>query len=340
MQAAQPDEIRLKRQGQVRVAERMGMTQDGSRSREPAAKGIRIMPGRLFLPALIVFLCGAAASHAEEQPSVFSGPQVGEKLPPLKASLAYGRDAREVVDFVELAAGRPSLMVIVNGANRPAAGLTRSLMNFAEMQGDKLFAGIVYLDGDLTAAGKYLRRAVAWWGVEPPVGVSVDGAEGPGSWGLNRNVNLTILVADKGRVTANFALIQPSLTDGPKILAVVTDLTGGRAPKNAEIVFLSIPTQKIGNATWPPAPSDIAMRRLICDALAAEDDDQARATAAAVDSYVGDNKHRQTVLGGTAAGLLKGKEYTEVRGVPIISHLRRWRDSYYVPVERRRRKPE
>ncbi len=64
--------------------------------------------------------------------------------------------------------------------------LTRILMNFAEMRGDKLFAGVVYLDKDLSAAEQNLKRAVSWWKVGPPVGVSIDGAEGPGSYGLNR----------------------------------------------------------------------------------------------------------------------------------------------------------
>ncbi|MEO1997176.1 MAG: hypothetical protein ABGZ17_18055 [Planctomycetaceae bacterium] len=271
----------------------------------------------------------ALTACADEQAQVFSGPQAGESLPPFRVSLAFGEDVGHVVDYVKLADGRPSLLVIVNGANRPAAALTRSLMNFAEMQGELLFAGVVYLDDDVSDAGKYLRQAIAWWGVSPPVGVSVDGAEGPGAYGLNRNVNLTILVAHDGRVLSNFALIQPSLTDGPKILADVTMLIGGRVPTKAEMAFLSSPTRKLGNARWQAAPSDVAMRRLICDALAAGDDEAAQVAAAAVDSYVSDNKQRQAVLGTAAAGLLNRKGYAKIGGVPIEGYLRGWRDDYY-----------
>lgn len=278
----------------------------------------------------------ALGACADEQPQVFSGPQVGERLPPFRVSLAFGQDVGEVVDFIKLADGGPSLLVIVNGANRPAAALTRSLMNFAELQGDKLFAGVVYLDDDVSGAGKYLRQAIAWWGVSPPVGVSVDGAEGPGAYGLNRNVNLTILVANDGRMVSNFALIQPSLTDGPKILTHVTRLIGGRVPTKAEMAFLSSPTRKLGSARWPLAPTDIAMRRLICDALATADDGEARSAAAVVDSYVSNNKQRQTALGRAAAVLLNRKGYVEIRGVPIMSYLQRWRDDYYEVSENQR----
>ena len=54
------------------------------------------------------------------------------------------------------------------------------------------------------------------------MGVSVDGAEGPGAWGLNREVAMTVVVGKDGKATANFALVQPSVqSDGPKIFAAM-----------------------------------------------------------------------------------------------------------------------
>ena len=84
----------------------------------------------------------------------------------------------------------------------------------------------------------------------PPVGISIDGAEGPGSYGLNRNVNVTVLVGKDGRVTANFALIQPSELDATKILGEVVKLVGGTAPTTAESIFLSMPTRRPAAAKW------------------------------------------------------------------------------------------
>lgn len=287
-------------------------------------------------PAVVIavlFLIAMDVSRAEEKTPVFSGPQAGEKLSALKVRLAYGKEAGQMVDLVERAAGKPTLLVIVNGSNRPAARLTRILMNFAEMHKEKLFAGVVYLDSDLSVAEQRLKRAVSWWKVGPPVGISIDGAEGPGSYGLNRNVNLTVLVANKGRVTSNFALVQPSETDAPKILKDVVALAGGRVPTEAEVMFLSVPTSKLPNVRWRTAPADVKMRELICAALAAEDDQTVRSASAAIEKYIGDDQERQVVLGDAAAILLEGR--SRVRGKPIVKHLRSWRMKYAARVEKK-----
>ena len=284
--------------------------------------------------SVVLFLVATGVSRADETPPIFSGPQAGEKLPALKVRLAYGENANRIVDFIEQSGGKPTLLVIVNGSNRPAARLTRILMNFAEMRGKALFAGVVYLDNDPTAAGRQLKRAGSWWKVGPPVGVSIDGAEGPGSYGLNRHVNVTVLVADQGRVTSNFALVQPSENDAPKILKDVVAHVGGRVPSDAEVMFLSVPTYKPPNVRWRNAPSDVKMRELICAALAAKDARTARSASAAVEKYVGDDKDRRAVLGDVAAILLEGR--TKVRGKPIVQHLRSWRMKYDAQVETKR----
>jgi hypothetical protein len=291
----------------------------------------------IFLVALLRVPVGSLA--AEEEAPVFSGPQVSEKLPALKVTLAYGKEAGRVVDLVEQAAGRPTLLVIVHVPTRPAANLTRSLMNFAEMRGEKLFAGVVYLDNDQSAAERYLRQAGSWWSVGPPVGVSVDGAEGPGSYGLNRNVSLTILVAHEGVVRANFPLIQPSPTDAPKILKEVVALAGGNIPTPAEVAFLSMPTYRPPNVPWRASTTDVKLRELFCAALAAKDDEAARAATVRIEEYVGSDSARQAELGMVASVLLEGQGMmmTGGEGLKIASQLRDWSTKYPPPEPRRRR---
>lgn len=284
---------------------------------------------------MVIAFAAPSISRGVEDSTVFSGPQIGEKLPALNGAIVYGREAGKSVDFIELAAGRPTLLVIVNGTNRPAANLTRCLMNFAEMHATSLFAGVIYLDGDQSAAEQYLRQATSWWGVGPPVAISIDGAEGPGSYGLNRNVNLTVLVANKGRVTGNFPLIQPSAVDAPKILKEVVALVGGRVPTIAEIDFLSMPTSKPASAPWPVAPSDVKLRALICTALATEDKARAESAASALEEYVRDDKQRQAILGNTASALVDGRGKADVLDIPIAEHLRIWRDKYALANVRR-----
>jgi hypothetical protein len=282
-----------------------------------------------FIVFLVVLLCmNAENAVTQEKTRFYSGPQAGEKLPSLKVVLVYGKQAGKKVDLIEQAAGRPALIVIVNGANRPAAQLTRILMNFAEMRHESLFAAVVYLDKDVSGAEQQLKRAISWWKVAPPVGISLDGGEGPGSYGLNRNVNLTILVANKGRVTNNFALVQPSETDAAKILTPVVAVAGGRVPGNAEVFFLATPTAKPANARWHTAPTDLKMRKLICDALSAEDSQSAGIKAAVLEKYVRQSRERQVALGAVASLFLERRGRAVLDDLPISRQIHAWKRKY------------
>jgi hypothetical protein len=124
------------------------------------------------------------------------------------------------------------VLAFVHEVTRPGLGLTRVLMQYAaQRKKDGLHAAIVFLTDDPTATEKWMmipsvRDQALPQGVA--VGLSPDGKEGPGVYGLNRNVSLTVLVAKENRVTANFALVQPSVqADGPKILKAIVDVLGG-----------------------------------------------------------------------------------------------------------------
>ena len=171
-----------------------------------------------------------------ERPPVFSGPQKGEKLSALPLRGVYDEDAGKDLDFVKAAGEKPMVLVFVHELTRPSIGFARLLTDYAHTRReDGLRAGVVWLDDDRSKAEEYLRRARRSLGFRVPVGIALDGAEGPGAWGLNRNVTLTVIVAEKGRVTANFALVQPSDTDLPKVLDEVVKLIGGKAPTIDEL---------------------------------------------------------------------------------------------------------
>lgn len=275
-------------------------------------------------PAIGVLLLAWAVNTAAADDLVFSGPQPGEQLQSLRVVPTYRAD-RNPVDFVEESDGKPTLLVFVHGANRPAARLTRVLMNYAEMKTDDgLYAATIWLDDDLSEAGQYLKQAISWWGVGPPVGISVDGAEGPGSYGLNRNVNVTVLVAIENRVTANFALVQPGETDAPGILADVLMLIDGDVPNAAQVIFLSLPTQKPADAPWNTAPRNVELRKLIYDLLGATDGADVDLAARAIEEFIFEQPELQGQLTRVAELLTKGR--TNVGSIPATSVLQVWRE--------------
>jgi hypothetical protein len=270
-------------------------------------------------------LAGGAALGGDQE-KVFSGPQVGEKLLPFKVQGVYGSFAGKELDLVTLAGGKPVLFVFVHNATRPAAALTRALVNYGETRTpDGLYPAIIWLTADRSQAEHYLRQATSWWGVNAPVGISPEGAEGPGAYGLNRNVTLTVLIGKDNRVTANFALVQPSVTDAAQILAEVVKLVGGKVPTAVEIEFLRMSTQlPAGLARGGQAPRDPQLRALICAVLAGQEEPgKVEEAAAAVEKYVGGATARQTELG-EAAKILTGQPL----GAAVKKRLAVWAERF------------
>src|SRR5262249_24866236 len=100
-------------------------------------KGQRCMlrQGTLLTLALIA-ATGAAARTQDndrtkgEPERLFSGPQVGEKLPPFRVRGVFDADAGKDLDFVTQAAGKPVVLVFVHDVNRQSVGMTRALTGY------------------------------------------------------------------------------------------------------------------------------------------------------------------------------------------------------------------
>ncbi len=180
----------------------------------------------VVVAVLLGCLLGSLASAQE---LVFSGPQAGEKLPPLPAKGLMGELAGKNFDVLELIQNKPTLLIFVHSVTRPGFGMTRALSKYAESKKkDGLLTVIIFLTDDPTKTEKWAEILPRQMPAGPTYCISPDGLEGPGAYGLNRNVILTVLVAKEGVVTANSALVQPQLqADGPAILRAIVDATGG-----------------------------------------------------------------------------------------------------------------
>lgn len=178
---------------------------------------------------LVISLVVATAIHpAAQAADVYSGPQPDELLPPLEVQIGLGDDTGKLVDWVKQADGAPLVLFFLHEVTRPSVATVRTCADYATRFADQgLRVGIVFLTDNPTDARAFLQRARHAMPENVPVGISLAGIEGPGPYGLNRNVTLTVLVAKANRVTANFALKQPSLAaDAPKIGAAIQSVLG------------------------------------------------------------------------------------------------------------------
>lgn len=174
---------------------------------------------------LLVLVSTIRAQDSDEP--VFSGPQIGEKMVHFKAEGVLGDLAGKEFDLIEQAEGGPVAIVFLHELTRPSAAVTRAVMDYAgKFSNEGLVCGVVFLSDDATATAAQIKRASHAL-PKVAIGISPDGGEGPGAYGLNRKMTLTILIGNGGKVTANFPLIQPSIqADAPKIGREIARVVG------------------------------------------------------------------------------------------------------------------
>ena len=165
-------------------------------------------------------------NKSEESP-LFSGPQPGDHLPPLKATGIRGKFADKEFDVIAEADGKPLVLFVQddNGVGvRGLIGTSRALLDIANKSEKEIRTSVVFLDNDPGALSKWIKEFEAHVPKEVLLGISPDGGEGPGSYGLNRNAAMMILVAKGGKVIHNFAFQQPMLYLDPHVLGAMADV--------------------------------------------------------------------------------------------------------------------
>lgn len=194
------------------------------------------MSQRLLSIAALSFLLTCGPSALAQTDELISGPQPGEGLPPLVVREFQRDGSGQEKDLTALNGDKSFVIVFFHERTRPAFGLSNAILRFAETRKD-LAASLVFLTADSTETENWLKQVRGMMPGKIMVGVSPDGLEGPGAWGLNRNVALTVVTGQKGKVAQSFALRQPAIdSDGPKILQAIADVSGGgEIPKIADL---------------------------------------------------------------------------------------------------------
>lgn len=241
------------------------------------------------------FLILSAPLLAEEE-KVFSGPQPGEKLVAFKSVGVYDDLANKDFDVLNDAKDHAVVLIFMNELTRPSAALMRAITGFGDARkNDGLRTYIIWLAKDRTEAVNYLKRARKSLNFPVPVLISKDGAEGPGAYGLNRKVALTILVGKKKNVTANFALTQPSVQgDAVAIAKAIVKEIGGKTPTQAEMTKHAFPGRR-PQAGGMRDPQLVGLLRQVINKQASPED--VGKAAEAVEKYIAANKKSQRELG-------------------------------------------
>jgi hypothetical protein len=153
-----------------------------------------------------------------------SGPGAGADVTAFKVYAVTGEPANQVVDIVAQRAAKPTLYCFVPKEkwSRPAARLLRQL--------DQSIGGVaaegalvaVWVTDDAAQSREYLPKAQQSLQLtKTAFAVYEEGPTGPAEWGINTDVDITIVAAKGGKVVKSFALVSPNETDAESVLAAL-----------------------------------------------------------------------------------------------------------------------
>jgi hypothetical protein len=157
-----------------------------------------------------------------------------------------------------------------------------------------------------------------------PIGISLDGQEGPGAYGLNRKMTLTVLVAKDNRVTANFALVQPSIAaDAPEIGHAIVRVLGGE--KKPTLEEMGGDRAAMMRRPGQGAPDDGTFRALLAPVIrksaTPEDVD---AAAKKVEEHAAENEAFRRRVAEVASRIIEAGKLEDYGTPPAQEYLQKW----------------
>jgi hypothetical protein len=189
-------------------------------------------------PALVqfknIFIKELGSFARVSEPKTFSGPQLGEKTTPFQVVELTGANQGKEREPISENAGKPTALVFISAIERSLVPLLRVVEQYGAERADRLKTEFVFLFADRVTGEERVKAAANSLKLSSRVGLSMDGAEGPGNYGLNKECMMTILAAKDNIVTANFALVQPGIADAPQVIAALAKACGDTNPPTVE----------------------------------------------------------------------------------------------------------
>ena len=184
------------------------------------------------LRAVFLSIAGQVALSAADPD--FSGTQPGEPITPFKVLALSGSNTGTERDPITENAGAPIALVFVHTIERSLVPLLRVIDEYSATQSNTLRTELIFLASDRLEGERKTKAAASSLKLSSRVGLALDGPEGPGNYGLNKDCLMTILTARTNRTLASFALVQPGIADAPKVLAALATAAGDLHPPSVE----------------------------------------------------------------------------------------------------------
>lgn len=267
-----------------------------------------------FVSTIVLVWTLLAGREAPAEQKQFSGPQRGESITPFKVLQFETPEKGKEVEVARSDARGATLLIFFHKFSEPALGLAITLEWYAHQQ-EGLVDQYVILAQDRGKTEQQLKR----WSersflADSLLSVSLDGPEGPGRYGLNRNVDMTVLIARDNEVLSNFAIVGPNNTDAPAILAALADVMDKPAPSfDAIQTALRAEREKRRNKTLrenpvfklaPHAELGTLMVSLVVSEVANEG--RAKRVAGQLEEWAGDDAQKRRELEKYSQAVLSG----------------------------------
>lgn len=296
------------------------------------------------LPTLLTLAVTHTLAAADP---VFSGPQPGEKITPFQVLSLRNPASGEPRNPVPTQPTHPVALVFVHQIERSLVPLLRTLDSYGASRSNHLRTEIVFLHPDKIAGAERVKAASTSLQLLSPVGLSPDGAEGPGNYGLNRDCLMTVVAARSNVVVTNFALVQPGIADAPRIVAALASLSGDTNPPTAQALLAAANAGRgnrrdmaAGNRPNNPAspgkdpfpgavPTDEKLQSLLRQFIRPTNDNATvDRLLAEVKAHIKDNPdlHQQAIDGWTRVlhfGDRYGNEYSRKIGTAFLESLKK-----------------
>jgi hypothetical protein len=161
---------------------------------------------------------------------IFSGPQPGEKITSFKSlEIKPGAESKER-DPVTENKGAPTAFVFVHTVERSLVPLLKAIDEYGATQSNKLKTEVIFLAPNRLEGEQRTKAVLGSLKLKSRTGLSLDGAEGPGNFGLNKECMMTIVGASNNLVMTNFAFVQPGIADAHKVVTALARLAGDTNP--------------------------------------------------------------------------------------------------------------